>query len=162
MAHLANARYEAQPFSKLLESSLPVAEVGSLFPSKGSATLTFGPLVLSIPVGATPKQLNLMVSEIDGSALPPPAGYRYVGAPYQVASANGSGLVFVKPIEARFTYSLEGFPAASDRSVRIAAWDVNSGRWQLLRTAIDSKRGLVSAKTDRLTIFAPVAPRPDR
>ncbi len=160
LLHLAGARYAAQPLSTLQEAS-QVTAVPLRLPSARSTTqVAAGPLALVVPPGAIRNQSDLLVAPLSFPPGAPPPGYRYIGEPQMIASADGSTQVFAKPVQVRFSYSSEPLNRIDERSLSLAAWDTNPGRWSLLRSTIDVKRRAVASRADRLTILALVAAGP--
>jgi len=158
LLHLAAARYAAQPLTKLQEASQQVTPLSLvLLPAPNTTQVAAGALTLVVPPGAIRHRSDLLVAPVPFLALTPPPGYRYVADVYAIASAGGSTLVLAKPVQLRFSYSIEALGGIPERSLSLAAWDTNPGRWTLLHSTVDPKRRVVLSRAERLTVLALVA-----
>jgi len=99
--------------------------------------------IILMPTGAVPQPL--------------PAGMRALGNAYSIRVSGGiTGTVAGRDAVLRLFYAPDDLVAASPADLRIARWDGTA--WRLLTGQLDPERFTVAVQTDRLGVYALLAP----
>ena len=140
---------------RLLGDALQLLRLAPASEGPPSVSWRLNSATIEVAASATPAARAMYAQMGAPPPIPPPPGTTLVGqGVYRFASADGSSLTFDAPVSVALEYRAETLAGVPERTLALALWDTNPGRWQVLPSSVDEERRRVTAFVDRLTAVA--------
>lgn len=140
---------------RLLGDTLQLLRLTPASEGPPSVSWRMGSATLEVAASATAATRAMYVNLGAPPPVPPPPGTMLIGpGVYRFASADGSSLTFDASVSVALEYRAEALAGVPDKTLMLALWDTNPGRWHVLTSVVDEERRRVTASVDRLTAIA--------